>query len=83
MTHHSKGRSAPISLKNDLDLYLAFLQREANFVRRMLGYDRRNGLYTPIYGRVNLLYLMGAAECAAAVHRRSQVILKKLEVYHD
>ncbi len=83
MTQYPKGRSAPVSPKNDLDLYLAFLQREADFVRRMLGYDQRNGLYTPIYGRVNLLYLMGMAACTADVHRRSQVILKKLEVYHD
>ncbi len=60
-----------------LDLYLAFLQREADFVRRELGYDQLDGLYTPVRGRVNLLYGM---DINAGLQQRSRQILAQLEV---
>jgi hypothetical protein len=80
MTNDPDGRNASDSLKDNLNLYLAFLDMEARYVRHMLNYDRLEGVFTPVYGRINQLYPDQISECAAVLHGRAQTILAKLEV---
>lgn len=82
MTNDPDGRNASDSLKNDFDLYLTFLQREADFVRSLMGYADDLGDFTPVRREVNQLYPNKLSDRAAVLHRRAQTILAKLEVCH-
>lgn len=56
MTQEPQGRFAPVSQKDALDIYLAFLQREADFVRWLQGYPRGVAAYTPVRREANRLF---------------------------
>lgn len=63
--------------RDNLNLYLAFLDMEARYIRRLLGYDWPDGVFTPISGRINRLY---GGDVNAGLLARSRQILTDLEV---
>lgn len=61
--------------RKNLNLYLAFLAREADVVRMVLGYDQLDGVLTPRFGCINQLY---QRDIVPKVIARSQQILTTL-----
>ncbi len=52
----TKGRNPSANPQENLNLYLAFLEREARLVRAWLGYETEVGVLTPVRAEVNRLY---------------------------
>ncbi len=79
MTRNARA-NPPKSHKPDLYLYLAFLQREADFLRASLGLDGLDGDFTPVRAEVNRLYFK---DVHAGLCARSSRILEVIGGCHE